>query len=118
MFHVQRGSPLRILFVADVIGSPGRKVAKGLLRLVRNESRADAVILNGENSAGGFGITPEVVAEFLELGVDVITTGNHVWDKREILPLLDKEPRLLRPANYPPVNPGHGHTVVEKDGFR
>jgi 2',3'-cyclic-nucleotide 2'-phosphodiesterase len=103
---------MRILFVADVIGSPGRKVAKGLLRLVRDEQKADAVVLNGENSAGGFGITPEVVSEFLDLGVDVITTGNHVWDKREILPVLDRQPRLLRPANYPPGNPGRGVAVV------
>jgi len=103
---------MRILFVADVIGSPGRKVAKGLLRLLRTEVAADAIIVNGENSAGGFGITPEVVTELIDLGVDVITSGNHVWDKREILPLLDKEPRLLRPANYPAGNPGHGVVTV------
>jgi metallophosphoesterase (TIGR00282 family) len=109
---------MRILFVADVIGSPGRKAAKGLLRLVRNQESADAVVLNGENSAGGFGITPDSVREFLELGVDVITTGNHVWDKKEILPLLDREPRLLRPANYPPGNPGRGATVVQTGGVR
>jgi len=109
---------VRILFVADVIGSPGRRTAKGLLRLVRGETKADMVVLNGENSAGGFGITPEIVAEFLDLGVDVITTGNHVWDKSEILPVLDREPRLLRPANYPPGNPGRGATVVEAGGVR
>jgi metallophosphoesterase (TIGR00282 family) len=109
---------VKILFVADVIGSPGRKVAKGLLPLVRGETGADAVVLNGENSAGGFGITPEIVTEFLALAVDVITTGNHVWDKREILPLLDKEPRLLRPANYPPGNPGRGVTVVQVGDLR
>jgi len=109
---------MRILFVADVIGNPGRKVAKGLLRLLRKEERADAVILNGENSAGGFGITPDVVREFFEHGVDVITTGNHVWDKKEIRPLLDSEPRLLRPANYPPGNPGRGVVVVEIGGVR
>ncbi len=103
---------MRILFVADVIGSPGRKVAKGLLRLLRKELAADAVVINGENSAGGFGITPEIVTELLELGADVITSGNHVWDKREILPLLDKEARLLRPANYPPGNPGRGLVTV------
>jgi 2',3'-cyclic-nucleotide 2'-phosphodiesterase len=103
---------MRILFVADVIGSPGRKVTKGLLRLVREETRADAVVLNGENSAGGFGITPDGVSEFLDLGVDVITTGNHVWDKREILPVLDRQPRLLRPHNYPPGNPGRGVVTV------
>ncbi len=109
---------MRILFVADVIGSPGRRVLKQLLRLVRGDVRADAVVANGENTAGGFGITPDVVAEFLELGVDVITTGNHVWDKKEILPVLASQPRLLRPANYPPGNPGRGSTVVDVGGTR
>ena len=104
---------MRILFVADVIGSPGRKVAKGLLPLVRQESRVDAVVLNGENSAGGFGITAEVLRELLEMNVDVITTGNHVWDKRDVIPLLEKEPRLLRPDNFPPGNPGRGHHTVK-----
>ena len=103
---------MRILFVADVIGSPGRRAVRGLLRLVRGRVGADAVILNGENSAGGFGITPEIAREFFELGVDVITTGNHVWDKQEILPYLDQEPRLLRPANYPAGNPGSGSIVL------
>ncbi len=109
---------MRILFVADIIGSPGRKVAKGLLRLVQAETRADMVVTNGENSAGGFGITPEVVRELFDLGVHVITTGNHVWDKKEIIPLLEKEPRLLRPANYPPGNPGRGDVVVTVAGVR
>ncbi|HEX2078852.1 MAG TPA: TIGR00282 family metallophosphoesterase [Longimicrobium sp.] len=109
---------MRILFVADVIGSPGRRVLKQLLRLVKNDVRADVVIANGENSAGGFGVTPETVREFLEAGVDVITTGNHVWDKKEILPLLDREPRLLRPANYPPGNPGRGSVVISVGGTR
>jgi metallophosphoesterase (TIGR00282 family) len=101
-----------VLFVADVIGSPGRRVLGQLLRLVRADTRADVVIVNGENSAGGFGITPDIVKELFDLDVAVITTGNHVWDKKEILPLLDSEPRLLRPANYPPSNPGHGSVVV------
>lgn len=109
---------MRILFVADVIGSPGRRVLGQLLRLVKADVRADAVIVNGENSAGGFGITGDIVKEFFELGVAVITTGNHVWDKKEILPLLDSEPRLLRPANYPPVNPGHGSVVVAVGEWR
>ena len=109
---------MRILFIADVIGSPGRRVLKQLLRLIKGDVRADAVIVNGENSAGGFGITPEIVAEFLEMGADAITTGNHVWDKKEILPMLDTEPRLLRPANYPPGNPGHGFVVRDVGGVR
>ncbi|HEX2094171.1 MAG TPA: TIGR00282 family metallophosphoesterase [Longimicrobiaceae bacterium] len=109
---------MRVLFVADVIGSPGRRTLGQLLRLVRAEARADLVVANGENAAGGFGITPEIVKEFFDLGVDVITTGNHVWDKKEILPVLDREPRLLRPANYPPGNPGHGAAVVERNGTR
>src|SRR5215213_3848305 len=98
--------------VADVIGSPGRRAFAQLVRLVRADTRADAVVVNGENSAGGFGITPEIARELFELGVDVITTGNHVWDKKEILKMLDEEPRLLRPHNYPPPNPGRGWTVV------
>jgi metallophosphoesterase (TIGR00282 family) len=103
-----------VLFVADVIGSPGRRVLGQLVRLVRADTRADVVIVNGENSAGGFGITPDIVKEFLDLGVAVITTGNHVWDKiKELEPTLKSEPRLIRPANYPPVNPGRGWTVVE-----
>jgi 2',3'-cyclic-nucleotide 2'-phosphodiesterase len=109
---------VRILFVADVIGSPGRRALKQLLRLVRADVRADAVVANGENSAGGFGITPEIVREFLDEGVDVITTGNHVWDKKEILPVLASEPRLLRPANYPPGNPGRGDVVVDVGSVR
>ena len=104
---------MRILFVADVIGTPGRRTVKGLLRLVRGRVKADAVVLNGENSAGGFGITPEIAREFFELGVDVITTGNHVWDKKEIHAYLEQEPRLLRPANYPAGNPGRGEVIVQ-----
>lgn len=109
---------MRILFVADVIGSPGRKALKGLLRVVRSQVRADAVVVNGENSAGGFGITPEIAREFFELGVDVITTGNHVWDKKEIHAYLEREPRLLRPANYPPGNPGSGLAIIEAESAR
>lgn len=109
---------MRLLFVADVIGSPGRKVAKGLVPLLRDEQRADAVILNGENSAGGFGITPDTAREFFDMGVDVITTGNHVWDKREAKKLLEKEPRILRPGNFPEGNPGSGHLVIEVAGHR
>jgi 2',3'-cyclic-nucleotide 2'-phosphodiesterase len=109
---------MKILFVADVIGSPGRRVVKQLLRLVKKDVGADAIVLNGENSAGGFGLMPDMYAEYRELGVDVVTTGNHVWDKKDILPLLDSEARLLRPANYPPGNPGKGVTVVTVGAVR
>lgn len=109
---------MRVLFVADIIGRPGRRTLKALLGLVRGEQRADVVVVNGENSAGGFGIRPDDVREFLELGVDVVTTGNHVWDHKQIRPLLDSEPRLLRPANYPPGNPGKGSLVLEVGGVR
>ena len=115
---LRRGAGVRILFVADVIGSPGRRTLKQLLRLVRGDVNADVVICNGENSAGGFGITPDIVPELFDLGVDVITTGNHVWDKKEILKTLEEEPRLLRPANYPPGNPGKGSVVVTVGGVR
>ena len=114
----QNEAQVRILFVADVIGSPGRRTLTQLVRLVRKDVNADLVVANGENSAGGFGITPEIVREFLDVGVDVITTGNHVWDKKEILPLLKTEPRLLRPHNSPPGNPGRGSVVVESSGVR
>jgi len=103
---------VKILFVADVIGTPGRRVVTQLLRLVKKDLGADAVVLNGENSAGGFGITPEIAEEFLGLGVDVITSGNHIWDKKEIFGYLDRESRLLRPHNFPAGVPGKGYTVV------
>ncbi|HEY7470857.1 MAG TPA: TIGR00282 family metallophosphoesterase [Gemmatimonadota bacterium] len=96
---------MRILFVADVFGRPGRRALEwGLAR----EAAPGLLVVNGENAAGGFGITPEIAREFFALGAGVITTGNHVWDKREIYEFLDAEPRLLRPDNYPRGNPGRG----------
>lgn len=99
---------MRLLFCGDVVGRAGRKVLLDQLPALRAELSLDAVIVNGENAAGGFGITPDLAREFLGLGATVITTGNHVWDKREIYPALDGEPRLLRPDNYPRGNPGRG----------
>ncbi|HJU86910.1 MAG TPA: TIGR00282 family metallophosphoesterase, partial [Gemmatimonadota bacterium] len=93
---------------ADVFGRPGRRALEWGIELRRAIAAPDLVVVNGENAAGGFGITPEIARDFLELGADVVTTGNHVWDKREIYPTLDEEPRLLRPHNYPHGNPGHG----------
>jgi metallophosphoesterase (TIGR00282 family) len=104
---------MRILFVGDVVGKPGRKALVRLLPRVVDEKRADYVIVNVENMAGGFGVTPDVLAEIAELPIHCYTTGNHVWDKKEVLELFQREPRLLRPANYPEGNPGKGVHVGE-----
>ena len=97
-----------VLFVADVFGRPGRRALAAGLARARAAGPPDLTIVNGENAAGGFGLTGDLVREFLAAGAHVVTSGNHVWDKREILPVLDREPRLLRPDNYPSGNPGSG----------
>jgi metallophosphoesterase (TIGR00282 family) len=102
---------LNILFIADIVGKPGRRAIAGLLPQLIAEYHLQLCIANGENAAGGFGLTEEVVNELCKSGVEVITSGNHIWDKKEILHVLDQEPRLLRPANYPPQVPGRGSTV-------
>jgi len=104
---------MRILFIGDIIGKPGRAVVSQLLPSLKKEFNPDIVLANGENLAGGFGLTPEVVAETYEAGVNVLTTGNHVWDKKEVMKIIDSEPRLVRPANYPPGVPGRGSVVVD-----
>jgi hypothetical protein len=105
---------MRILFVADVFGRPGRRALEW--GLGRQGTAPGLLVVNGENAAGGFGITPEIAREFLALGATVVTTGNHVWDKREIYDFLDTEPRLLRPDNYPRGNPGRGVWTGEAGG--
>jgi len=104
---------VRLLFVGDVVGKPGRRTLARRLPGLIDEHRADYVVVNVDNVAGGFGITPETLDEVLELPVDCLTAGNHVWDKREAAELLVREPRLLRPANYPEGNPGTGLHVGE-----
>ena len=104
---------IRVLFVGDVVGRPGRRALQRLLPGLVDERKLDYVIVNIENSAGGIGVTPEVFNELDALPIDCFTTGNHVWDKKEGLPLLNREPRLLRPANYPAGNPGVGLYVGE-----
>jgi metallophosphoesterase (TIGR00282 family) len=104
---------VRLLFVGDVVGRPGRTAVRNLLPRLIDKQRADFVVVNVENAAGGFGITPEVLAELADLQIDCYTTGNHVWDKKEGVEMLDREPRLLRPANYPDGNPGKGVYVGE-----
>lgn len=104
---------VRILFVGDVIGKPGRQAVQGLLTGLIDRLRIDYTIVNVENLAGGFGVTPDTLRELDELPIDCYTTGNHVWDKKEVIDLLSSEKRLLRPANYPAGNPGRGVHVGE-----
>jgi metallophosphoesterase (TIGR00282 family) len=107
------GSGVRVLMVGDVFGRPGRDALAAVLGPLRRRQAVDLVVVNGENAAAGAGITPRLVDQFWALGVDVITSGNHVWDRREILPLMAQERRLLRPLNYPEGTPGQGMVVVE-----
>jgi len=109
-------SPLRILHIADIMGEPGRKAVAKLLPGIIRERRVSFVIGNGENAAGGFGLTRKVADELFEAGVNVLTGGNHMWDRKEILDFLDEEERILRPANYPQGVPGRGSGVFEAGG--
>jgi hypothetical protein len=109
---------VKILFVGDIVGGCGRRTLLSQLPDLRRSHAPDFVVVNGENSAGGLGITPKICDELLDAGVDAITLGNHAYKHKEIYEYLDREPRLLRPANYPKGNPGRGHTVVERDGRR
>ena len=104
---------MRILFIGDIVGKPGRKAVKQLLPRLRAEHAPDVIIANGENMAGGAGITRDTAREMFDLGVAVLTTGNHVWDQREALDYLADEPLVLRPLNYPPGAPGGGCVEVE-----
>jgi metallophosphoesterase (TIGR00282 family) len=109
---------VKLLFVGDVVGGIGRRTLASLLPEIRDAHQPDFVVVNGENSAGGVGITQKTARELLELGADAITLGNHAFRHREVYELLDREPRIVRPANYPKGSPGRGHTVVERDGTR
>ncbi len=102
---------MRILFFGDVMGNPGRNALKAKLPHLRERLKADMVIANGENASGGVGLTTEVMREMLGMGVDVLTSGNHIWKHRDLYAGLDREPRIVRPANYPQGAPGRGLTV-------
>ena len=104
---------LNILFLGDIVGEPGRRAVIELLPRLRERERIDFVIVNGENSANGRGITPKISIDLLRAGAAVITTGDHVWDQKEIIAYLPTEPRLLRPLNYPPDTPGAGSVVLD-----
>jgi len=102
---------MNILFVGDVVGSPGRRALDRALLPLIDRKKVDFTIVNVENAAGGFGLTIELFEELSKLPIDVFSSGNHIWDKKEIYAVLDSSDRLLRPANYPPGNPGRGSTV-------
>jgi metallophosphoesterase (TIGR00282 family) len=107
---------MRILFIGDIVGRPGRDLLRSGLAALVEYHNADLVIANGENAAAGFGITREIGDQLLEWGVDVITSGNHIWDKKEALDYIGAEPRLLRPANYPAGVPGNGSYLARTRG--
>jgi hypothetical protein len=108
----------RILFVGDVVGGLGKRTLLSLLPGLRERLRPDFVVVNGENAAGGIGITPKIAEQLFAAGVDVITLGNHTYRQREIFDYLDDTERILRPANFLRTQPGHGHCVVQRNGVR
>jgi metallophosphoesterase (TIGR00282 family) len=110
---------LKILFIGDIFGHAGRAIVADHLADIRKSQEIDIVIANGENSAAGFGITPNVADDLFRYGIDVMTSGNHIWDKKDIFDYFPRQPRLLRPANYPPGAPGAGVYIHEtKSGAR
>jgi metallophosphoesterase (TIGR00282 family) len=109
---------VRVLFIGDIVGKPGRRGLARVLPRLRDRHSPDLVVANGENSAGGLGITERTANDIFGAGVDVITTGNHVYRHREFYDYLDRAERVVRPANYPHSSPGRGHTIVEAAGRR
>ncbi|MQA64465.1 MAG: metallophosphoesterase [Alphaproteobacteria bacterium] len=109
---------MKLLFCGDIVGRSGRAAVARHLPELRRSLGLDLVVGNGENAAAGFGITPKVAAELHDAGIDVITTGNHAFDQREIIPYMDADNRILRPANYPPGTPGRGAVLTRTKGGR
>ncbi len=109
---------MRVLFIGDVVGGAGRRGLRETMPLLRERHAPDLVVVNGENSAGGIGITERTANDLFGAGAGVITSGNHVYRHREAYDFLDRDERVVRPANYPQGNPGRGHTVVEAGGMR
>src|SRR5215471_2108761 len=106
---------MNILFIGDIFGSPGRRIVADHLEDIVKTNSIDLVIANAENSAGGFGITPAIAEDLLALGIDVLTSGNHIWDKRDLYDYMGRQPRLIRPANYPDA-PGKGVVTTHSRG--
>jgi 2',3'-cyclic-nucleotide 2'-phosphodiesterase len=109
---------MRLLFIGDVVGGPGRRGLRETMPALREQHQPDLIVVNGENSAGGMGITERTANDIFDTGAGVITTGNHVYRHRDAYPFLEREQRVVRPANYPSGNPGRGHTMVEAGGMR
>jgi metallophosphoesterase (TIGR00282 family) len=109
---------MRILFVGDIVGKPGRQAVERVLEKLISDYGIEFTIANGENAAGGMGITPPIAIDLLNQGVDVLTSGNHIWAKKEIIPFLNEEGRILRPANYPARVPGRGAVVLQSKNGR
>ncbi len=103
-----------VLVIGDIVGQPGRKAVHEVLPLLRQQYKLDMVIVNAENAAGGFGLTPAIAQEFIEIGVHVLTSGNHIWAQKDIIPELDSGIPVLRPLNYPPGVPGRGYLITGK----
>jgi metallophosphoesterase (TIGR00282 family) len=110
------GGTVRILFISDIVGKPGRRAVDARLGGLRKRFAIDLCVANGENAAGGFGLTPEIAEALLSGEIDVLTSGNHIWDRKEIVPALESNGRILRPANYPAGAPGRGSTLLGLDG--
>jgi metallophosphoesterase (TIGR00282 family) len=108
---------IKVMMIGDICGKPGRQAAAHYIPLFRQEYGLDLIIANGENSAGGIGITQEVARELYAMGIDIITTGNHIWDKREIFEFIEEEDNLIRPANYPIGTAGRGYQIIKKDRY-
>ncbi len=107
---------MNILFIGDIVGKPGRHVAAGLVSGLKDRYRIDYTIANGENSAGGYGITPEIAGALMDIGVDCITTGNHIWEHKDIIPYLSESTAVIRPMNLSPMAPGRGFAVIARPG--
>ncbi len=108
---------MKVLFIADIVGQPGRRAVKALVPKLKQQHRVDLVIANGENSAGGSGITVKTAQEIFDAGVHVMTSGDHLWDQKEVIELLEREPRFVRPLNYPTGTPGRGSFMAQTEGL-
>lgn len=108
--------PVKLLFIGDIIGKPGREALSRELHRIVDRHYVDLVIANGENAAGGFGLTQETAQDLFKCGIHVLTSGNHIWDKKDALDYIKREERIVRPANYPEGTPGHGTTIASTPG--